>query len=111
MRKENEHGYFCRTCQTVTCTLCVIEAHSEHSVEEADVLYNQNTEEIGDLQNTVEDMVKRQRDVKTKIETMHQQILQSYQQVSSIYLTNNYNQNESLFMHHYIEMCVNWYSS
>ena len=82
-----------------------MEAHSEHNVEEADVLYQQNTDEICDLQNTVDDMVKRQRDVKTKIETMQQQILQSYQQVSNIYL-NNYNQNESLCMHHYIEPCV-----
>ena len=67
------------------CTLCVIKAHSKHDVVEADVLYTKNVVEIRDLQTAIDSKVKRQSDVKAKIETMRLQIFQSYQKVDIIY--------------------------
>ena len=48
---------------------------------EADVLYMKNVHEIRYLEIAVDSKVKRQGDVKAKIETMRQQIFQSYQKV------------------------------
>ena len=67
------------------CTLCVIEEHSKHDLVEADVLYKKNVDEIRDLETAIDSKVKRQCDVKAKIETVRQQILQSYQKVDIIH--------------------------
>ena len=69
------------------CTLCVIEAHSEHDVVEADVLYKTNVDEIRDLEIDIDNEVKRQSNVKAEIETMRQQMFQSYQKVDKNYHT------------------------
>ena len=67
------------------CTLCVIQAHSKHDVVEADVLYKKNVDEIRDLETAIDNKVIRQSDVKAKIESMRQQIFQSYQKVDIIH--------------------------
>ena len=84
VHKEKERSFFCQTCRQVVCTLCVIEEHSKHDLVEADVLYKKNVDEIRDLETAIDSKVKRQCDVKAKIETMRQQILQSYQKVGII---------------------------
>ena len=49
------------------------------------MLYKKNVDEIRDLETAIDSKVKRQRDVKAKIETMRQQIFQSYQKVDIIH--------------------------
>ena len=64
--------------------MCVSEAHPEHDAVEADVLYKKKMEEIRDLETAIDSKMKRQSDVKAKLETMRQQIFQSYEKVDII---------------------------
>ena len=86
---ENERKYFCVTCQTVTCTSCVIDEHDGHDVTEADELYRQNMNDVRDLLRNLDGKAKQQRDLKGKIRTTHEQIAQSYQQVCIVSHTVN----------------------
>ncbi|KAK2176433.1 hypothetical protein NP493_661g00000 [Ridgeia piscesae] len=52
-----------------------------HDVTEADKLYKQNMNDVRDLLRNLDGKVKRQRDLKAKIRTTHEQIAQSYQQI------------------------------
>ena len=86
---ENERVYFCLTCQTVTCTSCVIDEHGGHDVTEADELHKQNMNDVRNLLKSLDRKVKRQRDAKAKIRTTRDQIAKSYQRVCIISHTMN----------------------
>ena len=86
---ENERCYFCLTCQTVTCSSCVIGKHDGHDVTEAKKLYKQNMDDVRDLLRNVDGKVKRQRDVEAKIRTRREEIAHSYQQVCIVSHTMN----------------------
>ena len=87
---ENERHYFCLTCQTVTCTSCVINKHDRHDVAEADELHRQNMNDLRDLLGNLDEKVKRQSDAKAKIRTTRDQIAKSYQRVCIISHTKKY---------------------
>ncbi|KAK2165860.1 hypothetical protein NP493_1347g00016 [Ridgeia piscesae] len=78
---ENERVYFCLTCQTVTCTSCVIDEDGGHDVTEADELHKQNMNDVRNLLKSLDRKVKRQRDAKAKIRTTRDQIAKSYQRI------------------------------
>ncbi|KAI0221556.1 hypothetical protein LSAT2_027126 [Lamellibrachia satsuma] len=85
IHKYEDSGYFCQTCQTVACTMCIVEEHSDstqHDVAEVDVLYKQHMNAIRDLQETIVGKVKRQSSVKVVLEALQSRILESYHQTA-----------------------------
>ena len=81
---DEDSPYFCRTCKTVVCTLCIIEEHGEHDVAKIEVAYKQQQEVANDLKQIICDKAKHKRVVKADFEAVHSSIIRSCEQVCGL---------------------------
>ena len=75
--------YFCRTCETVICTLCIINQHEGHNVMEIQNMFRRHQEDITNLQKTIEAKLKALRDKGLELERLRSLNLKSSMQAEA----------------------------
>lgn len=71
--------YFCRDCEAVICTVCVMNGHETHNVIEIDAVYKQHRKDIRKLQRTVEGKLEQLRDKAVRLGQLRDVNLVAYQ--------------------------------
>ena len=72
--------YFCRTCEQLICTMCIMNEHDGHNVIEVDELFSQHQDDVRNLQNVVTSKLERLRSRATQLEALRALNLKSCQQ-------------------------------
>ena len=80
VHKKEQGRYFCRTCEAIICTLCIMSEHEGHNVEEVNEMFRQYREEVKNLQNIVNDKMATLKQKARDMETLRSLNLKSCQQ-------------------------------
>ena len=72
--------YFCRSCEQLICTMCIMNEHDGHNVIEVDELFSQHQDDVKNLQNVVTSKLERLRSRATQLEALRSLNLKSCQQ-------------------------------
>ena len=80
VHKANAVKFFCRGCETVICTLCIMSEHEGHDIIELSDVYQKHQEEIKVMQTTIESRLQRLRDKGVELEKLRTLNLKSCQQ-------------------------------
>ena len=80
VHKSETVKFFCRGCETVICTLCIMNQHEGHEVIELTAVYEKHQEDIRNMQQTIETKLTRLRDKGIELEKLRHLNLKSCQQ-------------------------------
>ncbi len=72
--------FFCGNCETVICTLCIINQHEGHNITELTSVYKKHQDDIKNLQVNVESKLARLKAKGTEMEKLRHLNLKSCQQ-------------------------------
>ena len=78
---KNEAGrFFCRTCQVLLCTVCIMNEHEGHNVTEVESMFNQHQEDVRNLRNVVASKMEELEKKSVELESLRNLNIQSCQQ-------------------------------
>ena len=80
VHSKEQGKYFCRTCETILCTICVMNDHEEHDVQEITDAFHQQQNDIRNLHNVVQTKMEDLRKQTGDLESLRQMNLNSCQQ-------------------------------
>ena len=72
--------YFCRSCEQLICTMCIMNEHDGHNVIEVDELFSQHQDDVRTLQNVVTVKLEQLRRRAADLEALRTLNLKSCQQ-------------------------------
>lgn len=80
MHKTEAVKFFCRGCETVICTLCIMNQHENHDIIQLSDVYQKHQEEIKSMQQTIEARMQRLKDKGAELDKLRILNLKSCQQ-------------------------------
>lgn len=78
--KKEECRFFCRSCEMVICTVCIMNEHDGHNVTEIEALFNQHQEDVRNLQNVLTAKLGQLQSKSAELESLKTSNIQSCQQ-------------------------------
>ena len=80
VHSDEQGRYFCKTCEMVVCTICIVQGHDGHNVTDIDELLKQQQQDIHNLKNVVETRLSMLQRKAKDMEDLRQANLNSCQQ-------------------------------
>lgn len=80
VHKNEEGKFFCRTCEVVICTVCIMNEHDGHNVTEVEDLFNKHQEDVKNLQNVIDGKMVQLKRKSVELESLRTLNIQSCQQ-------------------------------